>query len=322
MGEKGLEIVSPSAIHGIGNGAFGLVSHQLQLGDFFRLQAAGTSVRRRCMEDDIWCNVMEKHFSAFRLHPALLQPAAWHVLGPLFRELQQTHAVVAGVGLGQKVEVQRLTNVLHAANRSNRHVGPSQVFVGLMRVASELLSMAVEKQREVQDVPSCVADAFVLHSNLLDDPAAGPSPCVSNPEAVSFHGPSLYFKWQNCDLFVAIWQDAVSPSDIPMMGNQDGLEVVTLDIAACSSAFTLNHRGVEVAVNGPWKMCTTGFFVMTGGKAATVEALSAGVPCVVCMRFGQIMQPLHMARTLHLAPLLNPSAILLPNFQEGGSGID
>jgi len=278
-----------------------LVLHHLKVSDFFHLQAAGTALRTSCLEA-IWSNIMKRTFSAFQLHPALLQPAGWHILGPLFLELQQTHAVVAGVALTQEVQVQRLTSALRAANRSNQHVGPAQVFVGLMRFPEELLPMAMEDQKQaLDDPPSCVADAFLLRSNLFDDPAPKLSASALFPESALTHGPILYFGWQNSNLHLAIRDDGVSPSDIPMiMGNQDGLQILTVDVAVCSSAFRLNHRSVEVAVNGPWKMCTTGFFVMTGGKAATVEALSAGVPCVVCMRFGQIMQPLGMACTLHL----------------------
>jgi len=238
---------------------------------------------------------MKRTFSAFQLHPALLQPAGWHILGPLFLELQQTHAVVAGVALTQEVQVQRLTSALRAANRSNQHVGPAQVFVGLMRFPEELLPMAMEDQKQaLDDPPSCVADAFLLRSNLFDDPAPRPS-------ASLFHGPILYFGWQNGNLHLAIRDDGVSPSDIPMiMGNQDGLQILTVDVAVCSSAFRLNHRSVEVAVNGPWEMCTTGFFFMTEGKAPTVEAFSGGVACVACICFGRIVQPLGIACTLHL----------------------
>jgi len=272
-----------------------LVSHHLKVIDFFHLQAAGIALRTSCLEEAIWSNVMERKFSPFQLHPALLQPAGWHILGPLFLELQRTHAAVAGVALTQEVQVQRLTSALRAANRSNRHVGPAQVFVGRMCFPEELLSMAVEDQKQaLDDPPSCVADAFLLRSNLFDDPAPRPS-------ASLFHGPILYFGWQNGNPHLAIRDDGVSPSDIPMiMGNQDRLQIFTVDVAVCSSAFRLNHRSVEVAVNGPWKMCTTGFFFMAEGKEATVEALSGGVPCVVCIRFGRIMQPLGIACMLHL----------------------
>jgi hypothetical protein len=287
--------------------ALELVSHQLELGDFFRVQATGTAMRTRCLEQAIWFKVMERKLSAFELHPALLQPEQWHILGPLFQEVQQTHAVVAGVALRQKLQIQRLTSTLHATNRSNQHVGPGQVFIGLMRFPDKLLPMAVGDQKSMQirrrqvKPPSCIADAFVLQSNPLDDPAAGASASALNPVCVLSHGTVLYFGWQNGDLHLAIRDDGTSPGEIPMMvGNLDGLKIVTLDVAVSSSAFTLNHRSVEVAVNGPWTMCTTGFFVMTEGKAATVEALSAGVPCVVCIRFGQIMQPFGMACTLHL----------------------
>jgi len=275
--------------------ALELVSQHLELGDFFRMLAAGTAMRTSCLEDRIWSSVMQRKCSAFQLPDALLQRNGWHILGPLLREVHQTHAVVADVALKQEVQVERMTSTLHALNRSSQLVGPGQVFVRPLRFSNEMLAIAVEHQKQVQGdcrqgrPPSCIADAFLLHSNPVGDPVAGPPVSAVCPKCVQSHGATLYFGWQNSDLYLAVRDDGDLPSErLISMVNEDGLEVTTLDVAVCSSAFTLNYQNIEVAVNGAWKKCTTGSFVVTEGDAATIEALSAGVPCVVRIRFGEI----------------------------------
>jgi len=171
------------------------------------------------------------------------------------------------------------------------------VFVGLLRFPDELLPTAVEHQKQTQGgcrqglPPSCVSAALLLHSNLVGEPAAEPFASALSPGRVLSHGTALYFGWQSGDLYLAARDDSDLPSERPIfMVVEDGCRSVTLDVAACSSAFKLNYRNVEVAINGRWKKCSTGLFVMTEDKAATIAELSAGVPCVIHVRLAQTMQ--------------------------------
>jgi len=181
-------------------------------------------------------------------------------------------------------EVQKLVRLLGAANRSAQTLlsngGYSgYVLPGCMCFPSETLAKALPKCRKALDTrsrmgyPLCIGNSFPLQcTGLLDKPAVNSCGAPIMPDRLVLH-----MAWQGSRLLLALHSD----------GDVSCFQTVFVDIAVCSSAFTLSHRNVEVAVNGIWHTCCTGLFDITGGRAATIEALSNGVPCVVCVRRGQ-----------------------------------
>jgi len=271
------------------------VARSLQLVDVFGLQATGTCVRAMCSDEILWAQLITNEFQGFSLSPDLRKRAGWPVLAPLFQELQRARAFVAGsicIPLAQPKQVQRLANLVRAASRSRQAAGPGNVLVGAIRFPDGPLRVMFADQPQVLDTPQgvstiCVGDALPL-----------------NPS----DGLTLHFGWQSGHLYLAVGHGSLPPtavdasSDPAPLGDQDGLETVTVDVAVCSPVFTLNHRNVEIVVNGPWKICNTGFFVMTEGERATIEAFSVGVPCVVCAHRGRVSdrRQFGIARILHL----------------------
>mmetsp|Transcript_18421 Transcript_18421/g.35519 ORF Transcript_18421/g.35519 Transcript_18421/m.35519 type:complete len:154 (-) Transcript_18421:193-654(-) len=127
--------------------------------------------------------------------------------------------------------------------------------------------------------------------NLLPEPSSATLSRRSN-------GLMLHFALQGRYLFLQVRNDGLPPRHVmaaepaamhhpALAGGETSLEIVTLDVAATSPTLMLDFRNIELAVNHPWKTCTTGLLAMMGEKAATVEALSKGIPCVVCVRPGK-----------------------------------
>jgi len=256
----------------------------LRLVDMFQLQTANTQLREACIEQVLWYELLSSEFPGLDLSPALLQPACRHNIIPLLRELHQPQVFVTGrrqhVQFRSVTEVQKLVKLLSTVNRS-AHTWLSNggysayVVVGRMRFPSETLPMVLPKHPSALDrFPWCVGDSFPVQcTGLLDKPAANSCGAPIMPDRLFLH-----MAWQGSRLYLAMRNDG----DVSWL-----VQTVFVDIVVCSSAFTLNHRNVEVAVNGTWHVCCTGLFDMTGGWAATIEALSNGVPCVVCVRRGQ-----------------------------------
>jgi len=278
-----------------------LIAKELQLVDLFGLRASSIAARTVCSEKALWAAVLFREFDGLGLSPVLLKPAAWSSLAPLFREFRRAQVTVdgsAGVHIGQAT-VQKLTGMLQVANRS---LSFSWIYVSAMRFPQALLAVALEDRHQLRDrhiapqLSSCIGDTVPLHSCLVDDPAVEFSAAAFFPGYENPHGLTLHLGWLSGCLHVAVRDDRLSPPELVaeedsdefiddmFMDNQRGLRLVTLDIAVCSTALTLQYRGVQIVVNGAWKSCNTGFFAMTAGKAAAVDALSVGVPCIVCVR--------------------------------------
>lgn len=278
-----------------------LVAKDLRLVDLFSLRASSTTVRTVSSEEKLWAGVLFREFHGLGLSPDLLKPSRWSSLAPLFREFQRAHVTVndsAGVRIGHAT-VQKLTGTLEVANRS---LQPPWIFVGAMRFPQALLAMALECHHQLRDsrispqLSFCIGDTIALHSCLVDDPAVETSAAAFLPGFANPHGLTLHLGWLSGRLYLALRDDGLTPPELVaqedldefhddmFMDNQMSLRLVTLDIAVCSAALTLQHRGVQIVVNAAWKVCKTGFFVMTEGKATAVDALAAGVPIIVCVR--------------------------------------
>jgi len=265
-----------------------LVAKDCRLVDLLSLRASNANLRTVCSEEALWAAVLFREFDGLGLSPvpALLKPAGWSSLAPLFREVQRAHVTVDGsVGLhiGQAM-VKKLTGMLQVSNRSM--ILP-RIVVSTLRFPQALLAMALEDRRKLDShiqpqLPSCIGDPCSLHSCLVDDPAMGSSASAFLPGSENPHALTLHLGWLHGCLHLAVRDDVRNPPEL--VARRRGRRMVTLDIAVCSAALTLQHRGVDIFVNGAWKSCETGFFVMTAGKAAAVDALSVGVPCIVCVR--------------------------------------
>jgi len=239
------------------------------------------------MEKTLWYDLLSSEFPGLDLSLTLLQPACRHNLVPLLRELHQPQVRVTGqehMQLRSVTELQKFVKLLSAANQSAQTLLSTRgysgyVVPGHMCFPSESLAKALPKRRKALDsrtrmaYPLCIGNSFPVHcAGLLDKPAVNSCGSPMMPDTLV-----LQMAWQGSRLLLALHSN----------GDVSCSQTVFVDIAVCSSAFTLNHRNVEVAVNGTWHTCCTGFFDMTEGRAATVEALSNGVPCVVCIHRGQ-----------------------------------
>jgi len=295
-----------------------LVAKDLRLVDLFSLRASSNTARTVCSEETLWAAVLFRELDGLGLSPALLKPAGWSSLAPLFREFQRARVTVdgsAGVHIGQAT-VQKLTRTLQVANRS---LSFPWIFVSGMRFPQALLAVALEDRHQLRDrniqpqLPSCIGDTVPLYSCLVDAPAMESSAAACLPGSKNPHGLTLHLGWLSGCLHVTVRNDGLNPPELVagedldefhddiFMDNQRGLRLVTLDFAACSAALTLQYRGVQIVVNGAWTICNTGFFTMTAGKAAAVDALSVGVPCIVCVRNRQAsMRSSSIAAALHL----------------------
>jgi len=282
-----------------------LAAKGLRLAELFSLRASSTNLRMVCSEEKLWAVVLFREFDGLGLSPvpALLKPAGWSSLAPLFREFQRAQVTVdgsAGLHVGQAM-VKKMTGILQIANRS---LILPWIVVSAMRFPRALLAMALEDRPRLRDghiqpqLPSCIGDTCPLHSCLVDDPAMESLAAAFLLDPERPHALTLHLGLLKGCLHLAVRDDGLSPPDLVaredlddfytmFIENQRGRRTVTLDIAVCSAALTLQHRGVDIVVNGDWKSCKTGFFVMTAGKAAAVDALSVGVPCIVCLRSKQ-----------------------------------
>lgn len=265
------------------------MAKSLRLADVFHLQATNIPMREACLEKPLWHDLLSSEFPLLELSPALLQSTCKHDLVPLLRELQQPQACITGpehMQLKSLTEVQKLARSLSAANRSV-HAWLSQgghsgyVLAGRMCFPSEGLAMALPKRSAVLGIrtnaemgfPLCMGDFFPVQcTGPLDNRDANSGGPSATPDKLF-----LRIAWQDGRFLLAMHSD----------GDVSCFATVFVDIAVCSSAFTLNYRNIEVAVNGTWHTCCKGLFDMTGGRAATMKALSNGVPCVVCIRHGQ-----------------------------------
>jgi len=245
----------------------------LRLADVFHLQTANIQMRQACVEKTLWSDLLSVEFPGLDMSPILSQPGCPRSLVPLLREL---HQPISGehVLLSSVTEVQKLTRLLIAANRSAHTLlsngGYSgHVLVGRMCFPSEGMAMALTTSqsqpsrhtRVAMTLPFCIGDSIPLQRAGL----------------------VLHIAWQGSRLYLAVSSD----SDI------SGSRTVSVDIAVCSPAFTLNHRNLDVSVNSGWRTWCTGLFATTKGKAAAVEAFSNGVPCIVCVRRGQSTPTCH-----------------------------
>jgi len=119
----------------------------------------------------------------------------------------------------------------------------------------------------------------------------------------------LHVAMQHGKLFIAVRDDALPSDLIEPPGNRslhlgfhDPLDgsLMTLDITGISPVLAVAYKSLVVSVNGCWQPAASGILAATGGKAAAVEALASGVPCVVHCRDGGSENPTHLAHTLHL----------------------
>jgi len=253
--------------------------------------------------------LVRHHGSGIRwLGFVLLKPAGWRTLARLFRELKTAQITVDNCVYVhfREATVHKLIGMLRSANQS---ISRPQTFVGVMFFPRESLPSMFDDRRRVQGglppakLPSAIGDAFSLR---LDLPSGSENPV----------GLTLHFGWQSNHLHVAVRDDGAHPGTLGqvaweefrtalLVGRQGGHKMISLDIAACSSAMTLHHRSVCVIVNGPWAMCKSGLSVMTERTEVVLDALVKGVPCVVCARHAQPsdMKPVASVNALNLEPV-------------------
>jgi len=283
-----------------------LVAQFFRLADHLQVQATGTFSRQVCLQEALWSDITAREFDGLGLSSALLKPAGWRTLARLFRELKTAQITVDNrvcVHFGGAA-VHKLIGMLRSANQSRSR---PQTFVGVMRFPRESLSSTFDDRHRVQEVlaqakpPSAIGDAFSLRVDLLSSVSENPV------------GLTLHFGWQSNHLHVAVRDDGAHPGTLGqvaweefrtalLVGRQGGHKMISLDIAACSSAMTLHHRSVCVIVNGPWAMCKSRLFVMTDRTEVVSDAHVKGVPCVVCARHAQPsdMKLMAVVAALHL----------------------
>ena len=288
-------------------------AESLWLVDLFHLQATDTLTRAVCSRDILWSMLVSRELSGLELSPALLKQTGRRETIRLLRELSRSQVSMSGgacAGLSQAKELQKLTRLLSSVDRSAQdtlaHGGcPKIVFVSRMRFSSNTLAESLPSRQQVQDMrnwsevvyPSCIGDSFPLQH--MTAPLGN---FVPEPPGATFSrwtdGLMLHLALQGRNLLLQVRNDGMPPSDVmlsepgavhnsALAGSESRLEIVSLDIKASSSTFMLDFRDVELVVNHPWKICRTGLLAIMGGRAATVEALSKGIPLVVCIRRGK-----------------------------------
>jgi len=280
----------------------------LRLADLLMLQATDMSARTMCLEGSVWPEAIVREFSDFDLPPNLLQPAGWRSIAPLFREMRRSQLSIdnkARLQFKQVAQVERLAKMLNAAGRQAQPapaygLNPGHISLGRMRFPKGL-PLAEALQADSNQIyltregpPLCIGETLIMRTRLLDDlatDAAFETGADSSTVALTLH-----FGLHGGRLHVAVSDEGLPPSDIMapehlmelynrmQLGSLGTMDMITLDITVCSLSLTLNHRSVDVAVNGPWTTCRSGLFAMTAGRAAGIEALWDGVPCVVCAR--------------------------------------
>lgn len=303
------------------------VADLLWLVDLFHLQATDTLIRQVCLKDKLWSMIVSRELPGLKLSPALAKQIGRRKAMHLLRELSRSQVSVSGAAcaeLTQGTEVQKLTRLLSTVNHSAQialaHDGhPRIVFVGPMRFPTKTLT----EWAQVQDMrnlplafhPPCIGDAFPLQRMAAPLGNLVPEPCGANFSRLP-NGLMLYLALQGRYLLLQVRNDSQPPSDgmvaepvamhTPVLADNGSCpKIVSLDIKASSSTFMLDFRDVELVVNHPWKICRTGLLAIMGGRAATVEALSKGIPCVVCIRRGQA----NVQRSCGLTGSLNVDSI-------------
>merc|ERR1719490_298354 len=110
------------------------VAKSLGLIPLFSLRATGMYAREACLEESVWSEIVSRELHGFDLPAALLKPAEWYHLAPLFREFRRAQATVndnVRLCLGEATLVQKMARVLGASTRwarpqlsqgSKRHV--------------------------------------------------------------------------------------------------------------------------------------------------------------------------------------------------------
>ena len=289
------------------------VAESMWLVDLFHLQATDTLTRAVCSRDILWSMLVSRELSGLELSPALLKQTGRRETIRLLRELRRSQVSMSGgacAELTQATEVQKLTRLLSTVDRSAQvalaHGGCLRiVFVGRMRFSSNTLAESLPSRQQVQDMrnwsevvyPSCIGDSLPLQHMTAPLGYLVPEP----PGATSSRwtdGLMLHFALQGRNLLLQVRNDGLPPSDVMLeepdamhnsaLAGSERLEIVSLDIKASSSSFMLDFRDIELTVNHPWKSCGgKGLLAMLGGRAATVDALSKGIPLVVCIRRGK-----------------------------------
>jgi len=152
-----------------------------------------------------------------------------------------------------------LIGMLRSANQSTNR---PKMFVGITRFPLGSLP-SLDDRRWVQpaEPSSGIGDEFSLRLNLRDIPSrvAGSSGSEGPAEL------TLHFGWHRNHLHVAVRDNGSPPCAL-----RRGHTIITLDVATCSSAGTMHHRGVCVMVNGPWTACKTGLCVMRAGSTVAM----------------------------------------------------
>jgi len=278
------------------------VAKSLRLIEVFQLQATSTCTRDVCMEQALWSDLMADQFPGLHFAPALLKPACRCNLVSLLHELHQPQVSIDGEAhaeLRNEAEMQKLTKLLGTATRLAQKMPPTggslgHVLVGTMQFPREALPMALPHSSLVpNESPMCAGDSCRLQcKGLLSDFAAE---IVEAPAAADTW--TVHFSFQGGLLCVAVKSDS----------DMGSFQTWSIDLAVCSSALTLCYRNVHVVENGAWNSCRMGVFAMTGGREATIEALSKGVPCVVFIRQGQSHSEHGISRSLNLEGVRRPN---------------
>jgi len=274
----------------------------LTLVEVFQLQATSTCNRDVCMEKALLSDLMADQFPGLHLSPALLKSAGRCNLVSLLHELHQPQVSIDGEAhaeLRNAAEMQKLTKLVGTAIRLAQKMPPAggshgHVLVGRMQFPRKELPMALPGSNLVPEgSPMCIGDTCRLQrSGPLSDFAAktGEAPAAANTW-------TIHFSFQGGLLCVAVNSDY----------GMGSFQTWSVDVAVCSSAFTLCYRNVDAVENGAWSSCRMGLFAMTGGREATIEALSTGVPCVVFIRRGNSDSKPGMARSLNLEGVRQPN---------------
>jgi len=248
-------------------------ARSLGFSEIFQLQAASASIRDVCMEQVLLSELMADEFLGLHFSPALLKPACRCKLLSLLCKLHQPQVIIAGeahLEIRNAADMHKLTRLLGTAIRLAQMTLPivgslGHVLVDRMQFPCESLPMSLPGSHLAPEMsPMCVGDSCHLQCTGLLGDIAAKSPSTW----------TIRFSFQGGLLCLAVNSDY----------DVGGFQKLFVDLAVCSSAFTLCYRNVDVVVNGAWSPCHTGFFAMSAGREATTEALSKGVPCVLFIR--------------------------------------
>jgi len=236
-------------------------ARSLGIAEVVHLQTTSVCIRDVCMEQALLSDLMADQFSGLHLSPALLKPECRSNFLSLLHELHQPQVSIDGeahVELRTAAELDKLTKLLGTAKRSAQKMPPAggslgHVLVSRMQFPCEELHMALPRsQLAPKGTPMCVGDSCRLQcAGPLRDFAAenGEAPAAANTW-------TIHFSLQSGLLCVAV-------------DNEYGmgcLQTWSVDLAVCSSAFTLCYRNIDVVENVAWNTCQKGFFAMTAGR--------------------------------------------------------